>query len=253
MEERTKEVRQSAPRTVPKKPPAAATAAAFLRQHEKGKEPGSAPETRSSMGLEVPRAPEERPSCRRHRGPPMASAGRLEEEAASLGNTSRCSVWRPRKVSQGSTDSIQIYHGEHHQRRQRDKRRGESAGKANDRHCRGERSRKEVGTTLKSQRVESGNVLGGHGPWDWRSRVFPRRGPPVAAIETNQWRLQEDWKKRQPRGVIPRGPLRGGPERSAHDPHRKPQGGLCGGPKGQPRNHRPHPNQPCRTRSREAK
>ena len=57
MEERTKEVRQSAPRMVPKKPPAPATAAAFLRQHEMRKEPGSAPETRSSTGLEAPRAP----------------------------------------------------------------------------------------------------------------------------------------------------------------------------------------------------
>ena len=99
MEERTKEVRQSAPRMVPKKPPAPATAAAFLRQHEMRKEPGSAPETRLSTGLEAPRAPEERPSCRRHRGPPMASAGRLEEEAASWGKTPRPSAGRPRKVS----------------------------------------------------------------------------------------------------------------------------------------------------------
>ena len=70
MEERTKEVRQSSPKIVPKKHPAPATAAAFLRQHEMGKEPGSAPETRP-LGLEVPRAPEERPSCGGDQDPPL--------------------------------------------------------------------------------------------------------------------------------------------------------------------------------------
>ena len=92
----------------------------------------------------------------------------------------------------------------------------------------------------------------GH-PQDWRPHVHPRRGPPVPVIEAHQWHLQEDRKKRQPRGVTPRGTLRGGPERSAGDPRRKPPGGLCGGPEGQPRNHRPHPNLPRSTRSREAK
>ena len=46
----------------------------------------------------------------------------------------------------------------------------------------------------------------------------PRRYEPVLLEE------------RRPRGNDPRGPLRGGPERSAHDPRRKPRGGLCGGP-----------------------
>ena len=67
-------------------------------------------------------------------------------------------------------------------------------------------------------------------PRDWRSRVLPRRGPPVAAIRVPRWTRQEETCERQPRGVKPRGTLRGGPERSAEDPPRKPQGGLCGGP-----------------------
>ena len=79
-------------------------------------------------------------------------------------------------------------------------------------------------------------------PWDWRSRVLPRRGPPVAAIRVPRWPRQE-LCGRQPRGFEPRGTLRGGPERSAGDPQSKPQGRLCGGPKGQPRNHS------CRTRT----
>ena len=67
-------------------------------------------------------------------------------------------------------------------------------------------------------------------PWDWKSRALPRRGPPVAAIRVPCWYWLEEGKKRQPRGYEPRGTLRGGPERSAHEPRRKPQGGLCGGP-----------------------
>ena len=82
----------------------------------------------------------------------------------------------------------------------------------------------------------------GHGPWDWRSRVFPRRGSPVAVIEAPCWCLQEDWMKRRPRGVTPRVPLRGGPERSAGDPRRTPQGVCVEAPEGQPRNHKHHPN-----------
>ena len=54
-------------------------------------------------------------------------------------------------------------------------------------------------------------------PRDWRSRMLPRRGPPVAAIRVPRWPRQE-LCGRQPRGVKPRGPLRGGPERSAKDP-----------------------------------
>ena len=67
-------------------------------------------------------------------------------------------------------------------------------------------------------------------PRDWRPRVLPRRGPPVATIPAPFGYRQERWKARQPRGVKPRGTLRGGPERTADDPRRKPRGGLCGGP-----------------------
>ena len=78
-------------------------------------------------------------------------------------------------------------------------------------------------------------------PSDWRFRVLPRRGPPVAAIRVPRGYLQEERKKREPRGFQPRGPLLEGPERSADDPQRNHRGGLCGGPKGQPRNHRHYP------------
>ena len=66
-------------------------------------------------------------------------------------------------------------------------------------------------------------------PWHWRGSMRPRRGSPVAAIRAPRW-CQEEWGKRRPRGSEPRGPLRGGPERTADDPQRKPRGGLCGGP-----------------------
>ena len=67
-------------------------------------------------------------------------------------------------------------------------------------------------------------------PQDWRPRVLPRRGPPVATIPIPLRYRQERWESRQPRGVKPRGTLRGGPERTADDPRRNPRGGLCGGP-----------------------
>ena len=80
-------------------------------------------------------------------------------------------------------------------------------------------------------------------PRDWRPRVLPRRGPPVAAIRTPRWRDQEERTKRRPRGSNPRGPLRGGPERPADDPQRKPQGGLVEAPEGQLMIHRCNPSQ----------
>ena len=67
-------------------------------------------------------------------------------------------------------------------------------------------------------------------PWDGKSRGLPRRGPPVAAIRVPSWYWPEEGGKRDPRRFKPRGPLRGGPERSARDPQRNPRGGLCGGP-----------------------
>ena len=67
-------------------------------------------------------------------------------------------------------------------------------------------------------------------PWDWKSRVLPRRGPPVAAIRVPRWYRQEAFCTRQPQGATPRDPLRGGPERSSDDPQRNPRGGPWGGP-----------------------
>ena len=67
-------------------------------------------------------------------------------------------------------------------------------------------------------------------PWIWKSRIMPRRGPPVAKQKVPRWYWSEEGETRQPRGVKPRGTLRGGPERTADDPRRNPRGGLCGGP-----------------------
>ena len=67
-------------------------------------------------------------------------------------------------------------------------------------------------------------------PGDRRFAPTPRRGPPVAAIKVPRWHRQELSNERWPRGSDPRGPLRGGPERSASDPQRTPRDGLCGGP-----------------------
>ena len=67
-------------------------------------------------------------------------------------------------------------------------------------------------------------------PPDWRTGVLPRRGPPVAVIRAPRRYQRVLLEEKRPRGNDPRGPLRGDPERSAHDPRRKPRGGLCGGP-----------------------
>ena len=53
---------------------------------------------------------------------------------------------------------------------------------------------------------------------DSRFRPTPRRGQPVAVIEVPHWPWQEALCERRPRRSEPRGPLRGGPERSASDP-----------------------------------
>ena len=67
-------------------------------------------------------------------------------------------------------------------------------------------------------------------PRDTRPNALPRRGPPVAAIRVPRRYRRDEREARRPRGVTPRGPLRGGPERSANDPQRNPRGGQCGGP-----------------------
>ena len=65
---------------------------------------------------------------------------------------------------------------------------------------------------------------------DSRRRVLPRRGPPMVVIGVPRRYQHGQWEARHPRGNNPRGPLRGGPERSANDLQRNPRGGLCGGP-----------------------
>ena len=74
-------------------------------------------------------------------------------------------------------------------------------------------------------------------PCNWRFLVFPRRGPPAAAIKVPRGYCPEDLTTRQPRGVKPRGPLRGGPERLADDPRRNLEVVCVEAPQGQPRNH----------------
>ena len=67
-------------------------------------------------------------------------------------------------------------------------------------------------------------------PLDCRDMVLPRRVQTVAVIKARHWTRQKVLRERQPRGLIPRGTLRGGPERSAEEPRRNPRGGLRGGP-----------------------
>ena len=67
-------------------------------------------------------------------------------------------------------------------------------------------------------------------PRDPRPYALPRSGPPVAAIRVPRRYCRGRLEARRPRGSNPRGPLRGGPERSADDPQREPRGGQCGGP-----------------------
>ena len=64
-------------------------------------------------------------------------------------------------------------------------------------------------------------------PRDPRPCMLPRRGPPVAFMRVPRRYQNDQWETRQPRGSDPRGTLRGGPERPADDPWRKPRGGVC--------------------------
>ena len=65
-------------------------------------------------------------------------------------------------------------------------------------------------------------------PSEWRRHPTPRRGPPVVAVKVPRWNWPELSNERRPRGNVPRGPLRGGPERSAGDPQRTPRGSRRG-------------------------
>ena len=67
-------------------------------------------------------------------------------------------------------------------------------------------------------------------PGEWRFAPTPRRGPPVAVVDVPRWHQPVVVEERRSRGPEPRGPLRGGPERSADDPPRKPRDSPCGGP-----------------------
>ena len=72
----------------------------------------------------------------------------------------------------------------------------------------------------------------------WAVPCAAQEMPSCRSHPSTPWVPAGGMEKRQPRWSNPRGPLRGGPERSARDPQRNPRGGLCGGPKGQQRKHR---------------
>ena len=72
-------------------------------------------------------------------------------------------------------------------------------------------------TSIKSCEA-TGNVNPVQRPRDWRMSPTPLRGPPVASIKAPRWHRPVVLEERRPRGSDPRGPLRGGPERSACDP-----------------------------------
>ena len=79
-------------------------------------------------------------------------------------------------------------------------------------------------------------------PRNWRSRVLPRRGPPVAANRVPRWPRQEEMCERQPRGLVPRGTLREAPKGQPMISSGTLKAVCVEAPKGQPRNHS------CRTR-----
>ena len=87
-------------------------------------------------------------------------------------------------------------------------------------------------------------------PHDWRFQVIPRRGHTVAAMKVPRGYEPEDLRRRQPRGVKPRGTPRGGPK--GHQIiHRENLEVVCvEAPKGQPINHRPKQDQPTAERHR---
>ena len=73
----------------------------------------------------------------------------------------------------------------------------------------------------------------------------------MAVIKIPRGYQQGLWEERRPRGNVPRGPLWGGPERSAHDPQRTPRGGLCGGPARSANEPQTPPNKTTLQRSKE--
>ena len=132
-----------------------------------------------ARGKAVPGAAQERPSCGGHPSTSLVLAEGRGEEGASRGETPRPSagrprkvsrrsaekpsrrfVWRPRKVSQGTTDPIPKNLTPRYQWR---KRRGKNKQdeKTHARHRGRRRSVKNVGTALQNHLMESRLLLGG--------------------------------------------------------------------------------------------
>ena len=144
-----------------------------------GKEQAQVPPESPSLGLEVPSHAQERPSCGSPESAPLVLAGGRGKEAASLGRTTRPSagrprkvslrslektsrrfVWRPRMVSQGTTDTIpknltaQVH---------RWKRKGKTQDneKIHNRHRREVWEDEAMGAALQNHYMESVVLLGG--------------------------------------------------------------------------------------------
>ena len=91
-------VRSPAAKTsIPRSPRAAALATWFPRQPEMGSELTKEPPESKALGLEVPCAAKERPSCGGNPSTPMVPSRSVLHEAASGGNTPRHSAGRPER------------------------------------------------------------------------------------------------------------------------------------------------------------
>ena len=82
--------------------------------------------------------------------------------------------------------------------------------------------------TVFRPRYETRKKIGTTTPWtnpspDWRLRVVPRRGLPVTSIKVPRRYQRALLEERRSRWNDPRGPLRGGPARSASGPQTPPK------------------------------
>ena len=154
----------------------------FRGQPEMGSELTKELPKSKALGLEVPCAAQERPSCGRNSSTspvpsrsalhdvasgvniPRHSAGRPRKVSRrSAEKTSRRSMGRPRKVSQGTMDAKQSNSRQNRGERSW-KAKDQGSETANDHHSGRGRTRESMGSPLKILCVESGIVLGGDGP-----------------------------------------------------------------------------------------
>ena len=140
-----------AAQALPRDPTASTMAAGLWQRPEMGRNPQSFPPKATPMGLEIPRAAQERPSRGSDQSSPMATSRAVREAASwvrtpghsagrprkvsrrSAEQTSRQTVWRPRKVSQGTTAAAQ----EHHQKQGQGWEKGEARNQEKTHHHHG--------------------------------------------------------------------------------------------------------------------